>query len=118
VPYRDSKLTRILQDSLGGNYKTTLIVTCSPHIYNCEETISTLKFAQRAKKIKNKVKINIKRSTEQLEAMIELLSKQLKLANEEIVKLKGIPITSLDNLEIGKVNITIKFNRMMIILSI
>jgi kinesin family protein 5 len=87
VPYRDSKLTRILQDSLGGNYKTTLIVTCSPHIYNCEETISTLKFASRAKKIKNKVKLNIKRSVEQLEAIIENLNKQLILSQEEINKL-------------------------------
>lgn len=48
IPYKDSKLTRILKESLGGNYKTTLIVTCSPHIYNCEETISTLKFAQKS----------------------------------------------------------------------
>jgi len=88
IPYRDSKLTRILQDSLGGNYKTTLLVTCSPHIYNCEETISTLKFASRAKKIKNKVKMNIKRSVEQLEAIIEGLNRQLKLANDEILRLK------------------------------
>jgi hypothetical protein len=89
VPYRDSKLTRILQDSLGGNYKTTLIVTCSPHIYNCEETISTLKFASRAKKIKNNVKINLKRSTEQLETIIDTLTKQLNLANDEILKYKN-----------------------------
>ena len=88
IPYRDSKLTRILQDSLGGNYKTTLMVACSPHIYNSEETISTLKFASRAKKIKNKVKMNIKRSAEQLEAIIDNLNKQLKLANDEIYKLK------------------------------
>lgn len=93
VPYRDSKLTRILQDSLGGNYKTTLVVTCSPHIYNCEETIGTLKFAQRAKKVKNKVKCNIKRSVEQLESLIELLTKQLELANSEIIRLKGTPVT-------------------------
>ena len=42
IPYRDSKLTRILQESLGGNYKTSLIVACSPHSYNVEETISSL----------------------------------------------------------------------------
>ena len=45
IPYRDSKLTRILQESLGGNYKTSLIVTCSPHSYHFEETTSSLKFA-------------------------------------------------------------------------
>jgi len=62
IPYRDSKLTRVLQDSLGGNYKTTLIVTCSPYSNNYEESISSLRFAQRAKKIKNEVKRNIKTS--------------------------------------------------------
>ena len=60
ISYRDSKLTRILQESLGGNFKTSLIVICSPHSYYFEETISSLKFAQRVKHIKNKVKINIK----------------------------------------------------------
>jgi len=58
VPYRDSKLTRILQESLGGNSKTSLIITCSPSIFNESETISTLKFGQRAKQIKNKAKVN------------------------------------------------------------
>lgn len=58
IPYRESKLTRILQDSLGGNSKTCLIVTCSPAKYNELETISTLKFGKRAKQIKNKPKIN------------------------------------------------------------
>ena len=49
VPYRDSKLTRILQESLGGNSKTSLIITCSPSPFNQSETISTLRFGQRAK---------------------------------------------------------------------
>ena len=49
IPYRDSKITRILQDSLGGNTKTTLIAAVSPLLECCEETISTLKFADRAK---------------------------------------------------------------------
>lgn len=51
VPYRDSKLTRLLQESLGGNSKTSLIITCSPSIFNEEETKSTLKFGKRAKQI-------------------------------------------------------------------
>ena len=58
VPYRDSKLTRVLQDSLGGNSKTALIVTCSPSPYNEAETISTLRFGIRAKAIKNRAKVN------------------------------------------------------------
>jgi len=51
VPYRDSKLTRVLQESIGGNSKTSLIITCSPSIYNEAETISTLRFGNRAKVI-------------------------------------------------------------------
>lgn len=88
IPYRDSKLTRILQDSLGGNSKTTLIVACSPHVFNSDESSSTLKFALRAKKIKNKVKQNIKKSTEELEKLIEELSKKLQIAKIEIDRLK------------------------------
>ncbi|KAE8299097.1 Kinesin heavy chain isoform 5C Kinesin heavy chain neuron-specific 2 [Larimichthys crocea] len=55
VPYRDSKMTRILQDSLGGNCRTTIIICCSPSVYNEAETKSTLMFGQRAKTIKNTV---------------------------------------------------------------
>ncbi|KND04175.1 uncharacterized protein SPPG_01608 [Spizellomyces punctatus DAOM BR117] len=58
VPYRDSKLTRLLQDSLGGNAKTLMIATLSPASYNYDETLSTLRYANRAKSIKNKPKIN------------------------------------------------------------
>lgn len=89
IPYRDSKLTRILQDSLGGNYKTTLVVACSPHIFNSEESNATLKFAMRAKKIKNKVKQNIKKSTEELEKIIDELSQKLGKAQAEISRLKS-----------------------------
>ena len=59
IPYRDSKLTRILQDSLGGNAKTSLIVTISPSNYNAEESLSSLNFGSRAMKVKNKPKINV-----------------------------------------------------------
>ncbi|KAL4436755.1 hypothetical protein ABPG75_003894 [Micractinium tetrahymenae] len=58
VPYRDSKLTRLLQDSLGGNAKTVMIANVGPADYNYEETLSTLRYASRAKFIKNKPKIN------------------------------------------------------------
>jgi len=49
IPYRDSKLTRVLQESLGGNSKTSLIVTCSPSVFNDQETVSTLRFGMRVK---------------------------------------------------------------------
>ena len=58
VPYRDSKLTRILQESLGGNSKTSLIVTISPSNYNADESLSSLNFGNRAMKVKNIPKIN------------------------------------------------------------
>ncbi|KAI6175289.1 Kinesin-like protein [Aphelenchoides bicaudatus] len=58
VPYRDSKLTRLLQDSLGGNSKTVMIANIGPASYNVDETLSTLRYANRAKNIKNKPRIN------------------------------------------------------------
>ena len=58
IPYRDSKLTHILRDSLGGNAKTSIIATISQLDSNIDETINTLNFAQNAKKIKNSAKIN------------------------------------------------------------
>eukprot|EP00045_Choanoeca_perplexa_P009845 m.96366 g.96366 ORF g.96366 m.96366 type:complete len:952 (+) comp15050_c0_seq1:34-2889(+) len=80
IPYRDSKLTRILQESLGGNARTTIIICASPSSYNEQETISTLRFGQRAKKIKNKARVNIQYSAEELQ-------RQLDQAKKEITKL-------------------------------
>ena len=54
IPYRDSKLTRLLQDSLGGNSKTVMVANIGPASYNYEETLTTLRYANRAKNIKNK----------------------------------------------------------------
>nr|XP_055035853.1 chromosome-associated kinesin KIF4A-like isoform X4 [Misgurnus anguillicaudatus] len=59
VPYRDSKLTRLLQDSLGGNSHTLMIACISPADSNIEETINTLRYADRARKIKNKPILNV-----------------------------------------------------------
>jgi len=58
VPYRNSKLTHILKDSLGGNAKTLMVVAISPANSNYDETMSSLRYADRAKRIKNKAKIN------------------------------------------------------------
>ena len=88
IPYRDSKLTRILQESLGGNYKTSLIVAGSPHSHNKEETITTMKFAARAKTIKNKYKMNIQNSPEALMAVIESLKADLEDCRTELAKYK------------------------------
>merc|ERR1712066_548805 len=58
IPYRDSKLTRLLQNALGGSSKTIMICALSPASSNAEETLSTLRYADRAKKIKNTVSVN------------------------------------------------------------
>lgn len=79
VPYRNSKLTRILQESLGGNSRTTLIINCSPSSYNDAETISTLRFGMRAKSIKNKAKVNAELSPQELK-------KQLKAVQHQAMK--------------------------------
>ncbi|KAG0649108.1 Kinesin heavy chain [Hyphodiscus hymeniophilus] len=77
IPYRDSKLTRILQESLGGNSRTTLIVNCSPSSYNDAETVSTLRFGMRAKAIKNKAKINAEISPAELKALLKKAQSQV-----------------------------------------
>ena len=59
VPYRESKLTRLLQDSLGGNSHTVMIACASPADSNMEETLNTLRYADRVRKIKNKPIVNI-----------------------------------------------------------
>lgn len=58
IPYRDSKLTRLLQDSLGGNAKTIMVANIGPASYNLDESLTTLRYASNAKKIKNTPKIN------------------------------------------------------------
>ncbi|CAG9325638.1 unnamed protein product [Blepharisma stoltei] len=88
IPYRDSKLTRLLQESLGGNYKTSLIVACSSFSKSIEETLNTLKFAIRAKAVKNKAKINIKNSPENYMKIIQQLRTELSNAKSEISLLK------------------------------
>jgi len=82
VPYRDSKLTFILRDSLGGNSKTTLIVACSPSILDAEETLSTLRFAQRAKEIQNVVHVNKAVSVAALHATIKRLEKEIMMLKQ------------------------------------
>lgn len=77
IPYRDSKLTYLLQDSLGGNSKTILIATCSPTRLSYYETLSTLKFAKRAKDIKNIPKVNKNESTANLLKTIETLQARI-----------------------------------------
>ena len=89
IPYRESKLTRVLQESLGGNSKTCLIITCSPSVYNESETLSTLRFGERAKKIKNKPKINKEVTVAELQKLVDKLKENLKKANNRITQLEN-----------------------------
>jgi len=96
IPYRESKLTRILSESLGGNSKTCLIITCSPHPYNDQETLSTFRFGQRARTIKNNAKVNreytipeLKKLLEKAEAEIELQKLSIKTLEQIIQGLGG-----------------------------
>ena len=89
IPYRESKLTRVLQESLGGNSKTCLIITCSPSIFNESESLSTLRFGERAKKIKNKPKINKEVTVAELQKLVTQLKEKLKTADARIAQLEN-----------------------------
>lgn len=89
IPYRDSKLTRILQESLGGNSRTSLIVNCSPSSFNDSETLSTLRFGVRAKNIRNKAKINTELSPLELRQLLKKSQRQLETRIIYSNKLEG-----------------------------
>ncbi|CAN6903826.1 unnamed protein product [Brassica oleracea] len=103
VPYRDSKLTRLLQDSLGGNSKTVMIACISPADINAEETLNTLKYANRARNIQNKPVANkdlicsemqkMRQQLQNLQAALsargEIPSKEVQVMREKITKLES-----------------------------
>lgn len=83
IPYRDSKLTRILEDSLGGNCKTTMMAMISPALEAITESLSTLKFANRAKSIKNEARVNEDLDQKSLLRKYERELKRLRAELEE-----------------------------------
>ncbi|KAG0300319.1 hypothetical protein BGZ98_009269 [Dissophora globulifera] len=89
IPYRDSKLTRILQESLGGNSRTTLIINCSPSSFNDAETIGTLRFGTRAKSIKNKAKVNQELSAAELKQLLKKAKTEALTFTQYIAALEG-----------------------------
>lgn len=86
-----------MQESLGGNAKTSLIITCSPAKYNLDETISTLKFGSRAKRIKNKPKINKELSIQEVQNLLEIeikkneqKTRRIRMLEKLIIELGGV----------------------------
>ncbi|RHY24919.1 hypothetical protein DYB32_008624, partial [Aphanomyces invadans] len=88
VPYRDSKLTRVLQEALGGNSRTSLIINVSPSIFNAPETISTLRFGNRAKAIKNKAVVNAEKSAEEYKQLLAKAEKVISMQQNYILVLE------------------------------
>ncbi|XP_058028417.1 kinesin-like protein KIF17 [Ahaetulla prasina] len=91
VPYRDSKLTRVLQDSLGGNTKTLMVACLSPADNNYDETLSSLRYAHRAKNIRNKPRINedpkdalLREYQEEIKHLKAILAQQMNLNNLQV----------------------------------
>jgi len=102
IRYRDSKLTHMLKDSLGGNSKTVLIANISPSWGSFTETLSTLQFAQRAKQIKNKVVIN-----ESFEISVDGMKNEIKQLREELAIYKHGKLNSSLNVNFLCFNVSL-----------
>ncbi|XDV45726.1 hypothetical protein PO909_013773 [Leuciscus waleckii] len=85
IPYRDSKLTRLLQDSLGGNARTVMVANIGPASYNVEETLTTLRYANRAKNIKNKPRVN----EDPKDALLRQFQEEIARLKEQLEKRSG-----------------------------
>ena len=94
IPYRNSKLTRLLQDSLGGNTKTVMIANIGPADYNYEESLNTLRYANRAKNIMNKPRIN----EDPKDAMIREFQQEIVRLKQELAEKLGMRITKTGEL--------------------
>ncbi|XP_057533119.1 kinesin-like protein KIN-4C [Amaranthus tricolor] len=103
VPYRDSKLTRLLQDSLGGNSKTVMIACVSPADTNAEETLNTLKYANRTRNIQNKAVVN----RDPIAAQMQKMRGQIEQLQAELLYYRGDSSVSFEELQILKHKISL-----------
>ena len=102
IPYRDSKLTMLLQDSLGGNTKTVMIANVGPADYNYDETMNTLWYAQRAKKIKNKPRIN----EDPQDALLRQYQEEIEIMKKKLIAMgKGELVMKISGTSAGGKNV-------------
>lgn len=102
VPYRDSKLTRLLKDSLGGNCQTVMIATVSPSSLSFEDTYNTLKYAMRAKKIKTNIKrnvVNVEMHVGHYVEMVEHLKKENSMLKRQLEEEKNKRVENIEGHE-------------------
>eukprot|EP01083_Nonionella_stella_P126386 382527_1 len=119
--YRNSPLTHILKDSLGGNSKTIMFVACSPHIYNRNETIRALRFATTAKKVKNKAKKNERQSVQSMKKRIKELELHVASLEAQLVEAKGtknvlkrvMTRMAVGNDDLGKIDEDVDMNELL-----
>ncbi|KAK7018005.1 Kinesin-related protein 11 [Halocaridina rubra] len=116
VPYRESKLTRLLQDALGGRTKTSIIATISPSSVNMEETLSTLEYAHRAKNIQNRPEVNQKLNKKELIGEYSQEIERLRLDLMAVREKSGVYLANenyqemVKTLEIQAQEISVKIN--------
>ncbi|XP_022849582.1 kinesin-like protein KIN-4C isoform X1 [Olea europaea var. sylvestris] len=103
VPYRDSKLTRLLQDSLGGNSKTVMIACVSPADVNAEETLNTLKYANRARNIQNKAIVN----RDPMATQVQRMRSQIEQLQAELLCFRGDSTSPVEELQMLKHKISL-----------
>lgn len=89
VPFRESTLTKLLKESLGGNSKTALICTTSRKDCHLEETIQSLQFAKRVKKVKNKAVVSVQLTSEQMQALIVKLKQEVYVLRQKLIVTNG-----------------------------
>uniref|UniRef100_A0A914DVQ0 Kinesin-like protein n=1 Tax=Acrobeloides nanus TaxID=290746 RepID=A0A914DVQ0_9BILA len=109
IPYRDSKLTRLLQDSLGGNTKTVMIACISPSDNNHDESLSTLRYANRAKNIKNKPRIN----EDPKDALLREYQQEIERLKSLVQNPEKIVVPSQDEIEAEKAKLRAEFEQAM-----
>ncbi|EKF39026.1 MCAK-like kinesin, putative [Trypanosoma cruzi marinkellei] len=110
IPYRDSKLTRLLQESIGGNAFTTLLCTVSPDISDAAESLSTLQFAQRAKGLRNRPVVNHTETKEDLKSRLNVAQSRITWLENQLAILMNKPTDHQSLMERVEENVNARGN--------